>query len=75
MSRMGDTCAFCLDAILDVNECVRPSAYPWLMADMPKEALAHRDCANTAMHDAAQAEHEQRRDYREAQGWPVEGGA
>ena len=45
MTRFGDTCVLCERPILDVNEIVRPDAYPWRLEEA---GLAHRDCANEA---------------------------
>lgn len=66
--RHGDTCCLCDDAILNVNEIVRPSVWPWLLLDAV--GLAHRDCANGAVAQAEAGKQAAEDGYRDAMGWP-----
>jgi hypothetical protein len=66
--RCGDTCVLCGDAILDVNEIVRPSAYPWNLLCV--DGISHRDCANDAVANAIMGQQAAEDAYAEAMGWP-----
>lgn len=69
MTRHGDTCGLCGDAILDVNEIVLASAEPWRLLGVEPDT-AHRDCANSAVAQADAGRRAAEDAYGRAMGWP-----
>lgn len=69
VTRLGDSCGLCGDAILDVNEIVLASAEPWRLLGVEPDT-AHRDCANDAVAQAKAGGRSAEDAYQRAMGWP-----